>query len=285
LTRIFLGMSLLIFKGVVSIEDKNAAEQNETIVQEILIRTKSAGSFGMGKELESLLRKMNAKLDALTAKVDVLSKSQDNSATLNKTADGENDAKQVGDKVAPSVAPDDDDKDQVEDRRLIEIHGGKADWDTGPDPEYEVENAFSTSASNAEDLACGGASKFGEGYLQSFPQHIWYEFPSSHTPVRMSFRFTEYRRPKKWRFIATQEKGCNEKSNWVELCGDKTGDKMRGPGKETGCDVPKDARQPYRCLGIRTYENDAGGWGRWDHSNCLKAMKFWENGNDARLIV
>jgi len=109
LKRIFLGLSLLhIFKGVVSIENKNSAEQNETIIQEIVVRTKSAGSSGMGKELEALMWKMNAKLDAMTAKMDVQLKSQDNSTTLNKTADGGNDSKQVGDKVVPSVAPDDD---------------------------------------------------------------------------------------------------------------------------------------------------------------------------------
>jgi len=118
LKRIFLGLSLLhIFKGVVSIENKNSAEQNETIIQEIVVRTKSAGSSGMGKELEALMWKMNAKLDAMTAKMDVQLKSQDNSTTLNKTADGGNDSKQVGDKVVPSVAPDDDRK-QVDGKKF-----------------------------------------------------------------------------------------------------------------------------------------------------------------------
>merc|ERR1711962_500416 len=94
---------LHIFKGVVSIENKNTVEQNETLIQEIIVRS---------KELEALMWKMNTKLDALTAKMDVQSKSQVNSTMLDKTANGGNDDKQVGDEVAPSVAPDDD-KNQV----------------------------------------------------------------------------------------------------------------------------------------------------------------------------
>ena len=146
-----------------------------------------------------------------------------------------------------------------------------------------MEKAFSTSAPNDRDYACGGRKKGTNRYTQPYPQHMWYEFPPSHRPVRMSFCFTVTTRPKTWRFIGSRDEGCTEASNWVELCGDMTGDKMSCG--ETSCDVPKYAREPFRCLGIRTYTNEYSGNGRGDNGTCLKAMRFGENGNDDRLIV
>jgi len=121
-TNTCLGLSLfLMFTRVVSIEDKNSMEdknsgdQNATLTQEIVVRTKSASPSTVSKELEAkldaLTSQVNAKLDVLTLKMDALTgnvqiNSKVNSTTLNQTADGGSEANQ--DKVAPG-----DDKKQV----------------------------------------------------------------------------------------------------------------------------------------------------------------------------
>jgi len=168
------------------------------------------------------------------------------------------------------------------DRRLIGFAGGKAMWEWDrPDgqKEYGPHQAFSSSSTGRTCACCD----------ENRPRAplMWYEFHSAHTPARFSFQRNGADgacTPNTWRFVGSKDENCSPSSTWTELCGNmddigKTqiiaGTKKIVDGEEVGCDVPKYARQPFRCLGIRTYTSAS------TYSNdcvCLKKVKIWETG-------
>jgi len=215
--QILLGMFLLgLFKGVVSIEDKKTAEQNETLIQEIIVRTKSAGSSGMSKELEALMWKMNAKLDALTAKINVQSKSQVKSTMLDKTADGGNNAKKVGDKVAPSVAPDDD-ENQV---------GGKKVY-----CEFNVTNIKVLTGTGWSFLSAKYHCEKEGGFLAT-PKSVEDLYQFSRKPRKL------FRNPQR-NWVGAKENTSGKKNTWVWASGENIPESfigwLPGGGQGEGC--------------------------------------------------
>jgi len=104
-----------------------------------------------------------------------------------------------------------------------------------------------------------------------FPHMVWYEFPSTHIPVKMSFQTCGGgARPKKWKFVGSSDKNCNQYSSWTELCGDSG---TFGGDDLYTCDVPAYTTGKFRCLGVRVYSNNPRG----NHAWTVVGMRFWES--------
>ena len=138
-------------------------------------------------------------------------------------------------------------------RHLIGMVNGTAKWDSDTDLNGQTsKHAFSTSNDYENDYACAGYTASTRKYDQPWPLVIWYEFPSSHVPARFSFRRVDISStPKTWKFVGSKDEDCGKASTWVELCGDLVGDKYLVEREEVGCDVPRYAIEPFKCLGIR----------------------------------
>jgi len=135
---------------------------------------------------------------------------------------------------------------------------------------YPTKDAFST-----DKTYCIGWRPKKE-WTNPFPHLLSYEFPTLHTPAKISFRrvkvSSDYGTPKKWQFVATADPNCDKNSNWTVLCGDIGGENIVS-NQVVGCDVPKKARSDYKCLGLRIYSNHES---RTDNSACFRELKFWE---------
>jgi len=156
-------------------------------------------------------------------------------------------------------------------QRIIPTGDGTKKWDSDKFTTSSwntLENVFSTT----NDYGCAGWSASASAYKRPFPIMVWVEFPTTHVPSKFAFkRIGTETTPKTWRFVGSKQEGCTHDSTWKPLCGDMAGDKKPVAG-EDGCEVQKYAREPFKCLGIRVYSNDAS-----DNAICLKAMRFWEN--------
>jgi len=164
--------------------------------------------------------------------------------------------------------------------RLIEITNGEAKWNSLPNKGFPVERAFSTEGDYKNHYGCSGRTgRIGEYYYyqQPFPHMIWYKFPSAHTPVKFSFQRTHtFLSPKTYIFVGSSDENCDQNSSWFELCGDKIGKKKTVKGEYVGCDVPRLARAPFRCLGIKIFSKNGGSNESERNAVCIRAMRFWE---------
>jgi len=151
----------------------------------------------------------------------------------------------------------------------IEIINGTAKTDDKPratDPIY----AFKFIDEGADCFWGGYGTK---GYKRVFPDMVWYEFPSTHAPVMISYRACHTtERPKKWKFVGSSEENCNRYSSWTELCGASG---TFGAKDLYTCDVPAYITEKFRCLGIRvdaTYRpsSNPSAWG-------VNGVRFWES--------
>jgi len=153
---------------------------------------------------------------------------------------------------------------------IIPIGDGKKRWDSDFNSHYTVDDAFSD---NVKVYGCAGYSASANGWTQPFPIMIWVEFPTTHVPSKFLFRRIDTSKtPKMWRFVGSNEEGCTHDSTWKSLCGDMFGDTFAIAGDIIGCEVKKNAREPFKCLGIRVYTNNFS-----DNAICVQAMSFWEN--------
>jgi len=152
----------------------------------------------------------------------------------------------------------------------------------GPNGGNTVSNFFNS------DGTCSGY--VSGGYVEPFPQFVWYEFSELHIPARMSFTRTGNnlwlnwgKTPKSWEFVGTTDAKCDHSSNWVSLCGDLSGSNY-AENAVISCDIPKFARKPYKCLAIRINSNQSNRKYLGSRSDnlafttctCFKELKFWE---------
>jgi len=150
---------------------------------------------------------------------------------------------------------------------IIPVGDGTKKWDSDGDSGFKVEGAFSTES------GCAGYSASANRYNRPFPIMVWVEFPTTHVPSKFAFkRSGTLQTPKTWRFVGSKQEGCSHDSTWKPLCGDMVGDKLGNSDQEVQCEVPKYAREPFKCLGIRVYSNNYS-----DNAVCVIAMRFWEN--------
>ena len=123
------------------------------------------------------------------------------------------------------------------------------------------------------NFGCAGWDASADNWKKPFPIMIWYEFTSAVVPAKVSFhRVGTETTPKTWHFVGSKQEGCRHESTWKPLCGDMVGDKKIVKGQDVGCDVPKNARESFKCLGIRIYSTHH----RTNNKVCLYSMKFWE---------
>jgi len=177
---------------------------------------------------------------------------------------------------------------EVRNLRLIGFREGRAHWDHGrnldgvtlnnkkraeeQEDKYGPRQAFSSSTTERTCLCC-----------QKFPSPIslmWFEFPSAHTAARFAFRRTsnDHCTPNTWKFVGSKDENCGPTSTWTELCGNMVDIgwwKKIVDGDLVSCDVPKYAREPFRCLGIRIYTNQKNDG---EDCVCLKQVQIWKTG-------
>jgi len=138
------------------------------------------------------------------------------------------------------------------------------------------------------DGTCTGHDKRKWQYTVPFPHFVWYKFTESHIPARLSFTrvklyMNEGCTPKSWEFVGTTDENCDQSSNWISLCGDLSGSNYV-ENAVISCDVPKQARKPYKCLAIRILSNKSNQMhvgSSYDTTvlttcTCFKELKFWE---------
>jgi len=151
----------------------------------------------------------------------------------------------------------------------IEIINGTAKTDDKPRATDPM-NAFKMD----EGAGCFWGGHGTQGYKRVFPDMVWYGFPSTHAPVKISYRACHAtERPKNWKFVGSSEENCNRYSSWTELCGDSG---TFGQKDLHTCDVHAYTTGKFRCLGIRVDSNHGGtsstpqAWG-------VNGMRFWES--------
>jgi len=231
-----------------------------------------AGQQELKAELKTDQEELQEKVEEISDAVNFLARA--NLTGLNGVGEKLNDVKEKIDEVLFQITKEGNGtgghgtggNDLVQ--RLIVIGNGKAKWDGAviDGQGGRVEDAFSTSAGN-DDYGCAG---YQGAYTIPFPIMVWYEFASRHVPARFSFRqISNSESPKGWNFVGSKDEGCSHASTWKTLCG---GNKKPVRGEEVGCDVPKNLREPFKCLGISVYSTDY----KRKNSVCLKAMRFWE---------
>jgi len=151
---------------------------------------------------------------------------------------------------------------------LIKIVNGEAKSDqTHKGPNSANENdAFRIG----RNVFCTGWD--GSTWNRPFPHLVWLEFPSYHIPSKFSFkRASADQSPKTWKFVGSGDEGCDQNSNWVDLCGDQTGQNVVA-NEVVGCNVPIRNRERYRCLGFRI----ESATNAHTHDVCFQGIKLWE---------
>jgi len=158
-------------------------------------------------------------------------------------------------------------------QRLLSLKNGTAKWDGDKGARRDVEDAFRHKG------GCAGWENSTGDWTKPLPIMIWYEFPSAHVPSKFLWRrevnTQDYTTPKTWRFVGAKEGACSSHgSTWKPLCGDLVGDEMKSyrNGEDVECVVPKNARESFKCLGIRIFSTHY----RTNNKVCLYSMKFWE---------
>lgn len=101
-----------------------------------------------------------------------------------------------------------------------------------------------------------------------FPHLIWYEFKSPVLPGRVSFRPRHdtgcgaagyWCGATKWQFIGTNDEICDENSAWTILCEDLSGRHFERPRQSKYCEVGREVKGAFRCLGISVLDSSYQG--------------------------
>jgi len=155
---------------------------------------------------------------------------------------------------------------------VIKIANGKAGSNTAI-PDYNRNNA--SRAFSDDGFFCAGSD--GARYGAKYPHLVWYRFPTTHIPTKFSFtRYSDRFTPKTWQFVGSADENCDRASKWDMLCGDSSGSNFVVDAVMS-CDVPKNDRKPYKCLGICIFSNNNDNkQGDLAEASCMSGMRFWE---------